>query len=60
MRGDALAAGARSATFPVGHDAEITIPTKKQLFGECRDCPRKFYSALEFSAHIDRETGGCK
>ena len=56
MRGDALASGARSATFPIGHDAEITIPKTKQIFCECRDCPRVFYSAKEFHDHID----GCR
>ncbi len=60
MRGDALASGARSATFPVAHDAEITIPQTKQIFCECHECPRVFYSAQEFSDHIERKTGGCK
>lgn len=61
MRGDALASGARSASFPQGNrDAtegpaagmkSVAIEKPKELFGECRDCGGKFYSSAEFVNH---------
>lgn len=61
MRGDALASGARSASFPQGKtDAterpaagmkSVEIEKPREVWGECRDCDGKFYSAAEFVNH---------
>lgn len=61
MQGDRLASGARSASFPVKPaDAterpgsgmqSVEVAKPKEVFGECRDCGKKFYSAQDFCAH---------
>jgi len=58
MRGDALASGDRSASFPPPNTAapkpKVENYAPRQIFCECRDCPRVFYSAQEFCGHIVR------
>lgn len=56
--GDRLARGATSAIFmppkvvKIDTRNTVKVKTKKTVWGECRDCDGKFYSAAEFSEHI--------
>lgn len=54
--GDRLARGNASATFlPTHKDVEITLRKERPaVWGECKNCPRKFYSAHEFTEHLNQ------
>jgi hypothetical protein len=66
MQGDKLAhggPGSERAQFPqpqgVTHEqfaervgADIPVEPERKVWCECKDCPKKFYSAKEFSDHL--------
>lgn len=63
MKGDALASGQKSATFPVSKTSDAQNETESgfkkiqvgtpRLFAQCKDCDGEFFSASAFSEHLE-------